>query len=99
MEIVLSRDYATVTLPGVIFRRPVNPKVLYQVVRWQRAKSRAVRTSKLWGMFEFPTHELSDVGEISRARVCFIGRKKPWASWIQCEAHASEVQGLEIVGR
>jgi hypothetical protein len=32
-------------LPGAIFQRPVNPQVLYQVVRWQRAKRRAVHTS------------------------------------------------------
>jgi hypothetical protein len=32
-----------VTLPGSIFNRPVNPFLLYQVVRWQRAKRRRVR--------------------------------------------------------
>jgi hypothetical protein len=37
--------FEQVVLPGAIFQRPVNPQVLYQVVRWQRAKRRAVRTS------------------------------------------------------
>ena len=32
----------SVTLPGAMFNRPVNPFVLYQVVRWQRAKARQV---------------------------------------------------------
>lgn len=34
---------ATELLPGHIFSRPVNPQLLYQVVRWQRAKARKVR--------------------------------------------------------
>ena len=36
-------DTGTVVLPGRLFNRPVNPFLLYQVVRWQRAKKRAVR--------------------------------------------------------
>ena len=36
---------ATERLPGHIFQRPVNPQLLYQVVRWQRAKARKARLS------------------------------------------------------
>ena len=43
-----------VTLPGAVFNRPVNPFVLYQVVRWQRAKRREVRFRELLGLVTLP---------------------------------------------
>ena len=43
-----------VTLPGAVFNRPVNPFVLYQVVRWQRAKRREVRFRKLLSLITLP---------------------------------------------
>jgi hypothetical protein len=41
-EGVQGRDPTLVTLRGAIFNRPINPVVLHQVVRWQRAKRRKV---------------------------------------------------------
>lgn len=40
----------TMQLQGSVFNRPVNPAVIYQVIRWQRAMRRKVCRTVCWRM-------------------------------------------------